>query len=103
MNESGPLAERIATAEADIHNIFHQLDSIKQEMKDIHRLAISVELIATKTQTIESKVDDIGNRLTEVESEPAKSFSHYKQVLIGAAITGGISLILAAFFGLILK
>ncbi len=103
MNDSGTLAERVATAEADINNIFHQLDNVKQEMKDIHRLATSVELIATKTQNIESKVDGIGERLKEVESEPGKNFSYYKHTIIGAAITGGISLILAAFFGLILK
>ena len=37
------IAERIATLEANNANIFHQLDEIKTDVKDIRRLTVAVE------------------------------------------------------------
>ena len=95
--------ERLAKLEADDKNIFHQLSEIKEEVKDIRRLTLAVEQIAVKTESIYSKVDDMGNRLLVVEREPAESFMHYKKLVVGAVITAAVSSVLANIFSLILK
>ncbi len=95
--------ERLAKLEADDKNIFHQLSEIKEEVKDIRRLTNAVEKIAQKTESIDSKVDDMGNRLLVVEREPAESFSHYKKLIIGAILTAAVSSVLANILSLVMK
>lgn len=95
--------ERLAKLEADDRNIFHQLSEIKEEVKDIRRLTHAVEQIAVKTESIDSKVDDMGRRLLVVEREPAESFSHYKKLIIGAIITATLSTVLANILSLVMK
>jgi len=70
--------ERLAKLEADEKNIFHQLTEIKEEVKDIRRLTLAVEKIAVKTESIDSKVDEMGTRISAVEREPTDDFKHYK-------------------------
>lgn len=95
--------ERLAKLEADDKNIFHQLSEIKEEVKDIRRLTLAVEQIAMKTDSIDSKVDNMGSRLLVVEREPAESFLHYKKLIVGAIITTALSSVLVNILSLILK
>ncbi len=97
------LSERIAKLEADDKNIFHQLSEIKDEVKDIRRLTAAVEKIALKTESIDSKVDDMGSRLLAVESEPTESFKHYKRLVLGNILTATVSAACAAILALIIK
>ena len=95
--------ERLAKLEADDKNIFHQLSEIKEEVKDIRRLTVAVEQIAIKTESIYSKVDDMGSRLLVVEREPAESFMHFKKLIVGAVITATVSSVLANILSVIIK
>jgi len=95
--------ERLARLEADEKNIFHQLSEIKDEVKDIRRLTNAVEKIAVKTESIDSKVDDMGARISAVEKEPAENFSHYKRLIAGAVISAAISSIVVAILALIMQ
>ena len=95
--------ERVARLEADEKNIFHQLSEIKDEVKDIRRLTAAVEKIAVKTESIDTKVDEMGSRISAVEKEPAQSFVHYKRLMTGSVITAVISAICAAILALIIK
>lgn len=97
------LHERVATAEADIKNLFHQTKELKNEVNDIHKLTTSVELIAKQTVDINKKVDGIDKRLDTVEKAPAEDLKHYKRIIISCIITGVISLIIGAIGALILK
>lgn len=97
------LHERVARLEADEKTIFHQLTEIKDEVKDIRRLTAAVEKIAIKTESIDSKVDDMGARISAVEKEPAQNFLHYKRLASGSIITAVISAVCAAILALIMK
>lgn len=95
--------ERVARLEADEKNIFHQLTEIKDEVKDIRRLTNAVEKIAVKTESIDSKVDDMGEKIFVLENKPAADFVHYKRLIIGAAATALVSTVAVALFSLIIK
>ncbi len=96
-------AERLAKLEADGKNIFHQLDEIKNEVRDIRRLTSAVEKIAVKTDDTAQRVADISERLECVEQTPAEDFKYYKRSLLSSLATGIIGLILGAVFSLIIK
>lgn len=95
--------ERMATAEANIKNLFHQATELKKEVDDIHKLTTSVELIAKQTVDINKKIDGIDKRLDTVEKAPADDFKHYKRAIISCIITGVVSAVLGAVIALILK
>ncbi|MBQ7800007.1 MAG: hypothetical protein IJ370_05900 [Oscillospiraceae bacterium] len=97
------LHERVAKLEADEKNIFHQLSEIKDEVKDIRRLTNAVERIALKTDSIDSKVDEMGTRISAVESEPSDSFKHYKRLIAGAVISAAVSSLVVAILALIMQ
>lgn len=95
--------ERLARLEADEKNIFHQLSEIKEEVRDIRRLTNAVEKIAVKTDSIDSKVDEMGVRISAVEREPTDELKHYKKLVVGALITAVTSTITVAILALIMK
>lgn len=95
--------ERLARLEADEKNIFHQLSEIKDEVKDIRRLTNAVEQIALKMESIYTKVDEMGGRITEVEGQPLADFIHLKRVIISAVITSALSTVTVAILALIMK
>ncbi len=97
------LYERVAKLEADEKNIFHQLTEIKDEVKDIRRLTNAVEKIAVKTESIDSKVDDMGARISAVEREPSDSFNHYKRLIVGAVISAAVSSLVVAILALVMQ
>lgn len=97
------VSERIARLEANDSNIFHQLDEIKAEVKDIHKLTTAVEKIAVQTENTAKKVDAISSRLDSVERTPAEDLRHYRRVIATAVLTGIIGAVLGAFFALIIR
>ncbi len=96
-------AERLAKLEADDKNIFHQLDEIKEEVRDIKKLTVAVEKIAIQTEHTAQKVAGISERLECVEQTPVEDFKYYKRSLLSSLATGIIGLILGAVFSLIIK
>ena len=94
--------ERIAKLEANDANIFHQLDEIKEDVKDIHRLTSAVEKIALRTESIEKKVDGLDGRIGSIEAEPGQNWRHYKRLVIGCILTGAVGAILGAILTMII-
>lgn len=92
--------ERIAKLEANDETIFHQINELKKEAKTLNSLATSVEVIATKMNNVDEKIDniacgqkDIVKRIETVEREPSEELKHYKRKLIDvflSVIGGGI-------------
>ena len=97
------LSGRISTLEANERNIFHQLDEIKGDVRDIRRLTAAVEKVAMQTENTAKKVDSIDKRLAFVEQTPAEDMRYYKRLIIGCITTGIIGAILGAAAALILK
>ena len=54
--------ERLSTLEADDKTLFHQIDELKEEVRDIRRLTIAIEKIAGKVDNIGLKVDNVDNK-----------------------------------------
>lgn len=97
------LNERVSYLEAQDKNIFHQLDEIKEDVRDIKRLTVSVERIALQTKSTSEQVVGINERLYNLEQAPAEEAKYYKRVIINCIVTGVISLILGAVLSLIIK
>lgn len=97
------ILERLATCESNDKNIFHQLDEIKEDVRDIKRLTVAVERIALQTKSTNEQVVGINERLDNLEQAPAEEAKYYKRVIISCIITGVISLILGAVLSLIIK
>lgn len=97
------LNERVSYLEAQNKNIFHQLDEIKEDVRDIKRLTVAVERIALQTKSTSEQVVGINERLDNLEQAPAEEAKHYKRVIISCIVTGVISLILGAVLSLIIK
>ena len=97
------LNERVSYLEAQDKNIFHQLNEIKEDVRDIKRLTVAVERIALQTKSTSEQVAGINERLDNLEQAPAEESKYYKRVIISCIITGVISLILGAVLSLIIK
>jgi chromosome condensin MukBEF ATPase and DNA-binding subunit MukB len=98
-----PIEEKIATHDANIKSIFHQIDDVKSEIKAIHKLATSIELLAQKMNSVDEKVDNIDDRLDAIEKKDSEDIRYYKRTTISCIITGVITAILGAVFALIIK
>ena len=86
--------ERISTLEADDKTLFHQIDELKEEVRDIRRLTIAIEKIAGKVDNIGLKVDNVDNkvngideRLQTVEHVPATNWNKFKQAIISSIVS----------------
>ena len=99
----GDFSERLAILEAEDKNIFHQLDEIKSEVKDIRRLTAAVEKMAEQMKNPSCKVDAIDRRLNCVENAPAEDFKNYKQIIINCIITGILGAVIGAVLAMIIK
>lgn len=97
------LNERVASLEAQDKNIFHQLDEIKEEVRDIRRLTVAVEKVAEQTRLTAEQVSGINDRLDTLEHAPVEQAEYYKRTIWSCIITGVISILIGAFFTLIIK
>lgn len=95
--------ERIAALEADIRNIFHQLDGLKESVGDLHRLTTAVEKLATQGASTAKAVEKIDRRLAVVERMPGEEAQHYRRLIIGAICSGIIGALIGAAMGVILR
>lgn len=95
--------ERLSALETNEKNIFHQLDEIKQEQKDQRQLIVVVEQIASKTNVIAGKVNQIDERMTNLEQEPARAFKKYKETIFTSIITLIIGAVVGGLLALLLK
>lgn len=100
--DSIEINERVAMLEANEHTIFHHIDEMRSEIKDLRRLTVAVEKLAAGQSTANQKLDDISHRLTIVEGEPASDFKHYKRLIIGCLLTTTCSVLLAAILAVVI-
>ena len=94
--ENTELNERVAALEANEHTIFHQIDEMRSEIKDLRHLTAAVEKLAAGQGVANQKLDSIGRRLLRVENEPVDDFKHYKRLIVGCLLTTTLSAVLAA-------
>ena len=93
----------IATLQANDKNMFAQISEVKEEVKVLNRLVVSVERIAAQTESTAKKVDNIDTRLEKIESEPKSQLVNLKNAITSAVVTGVLGAIIGAVLALILK
>ena len=97
------IAERVARLEENEITVFKRLDEHRDQIKDITRLTIAVEKIASKTENISAKVNAIDDRLNAIERRPAKKWEKAKETIWTAILTGVLGAILGAVLALLFK
>lgn len=84
-----------ARIEEQIKSIFKRLDEQKQMIESIHKLATSVELLASAQKSTEKKVDALTHEVEEIKYKPAKRWD-----LVITALISAVMAFLLAEFGL---
>lgn len=102
--------ERLSTLEANDKTLFHQLDELKEDVRDIRRLTIAIEKIAGKVDNIGLKVDNVDNkvngideRLQTVEHVPVTNWNKLKQAIISSIVSVVVGGLLGALIALVIK
>ena len=89
MDNEAELRERIATLEQDKRSVHHRLDNLES-------LTESVHIIATETKAMRSDVNDITQRVEEIERRPSRRY----ETVITAVITAVIGIVVGHFIKL---
>lgn len=86
---------QIASVEARCKSNSHRIDELEADNKALHQLATSVEVLATKQETIEENVNEIKNDVKSLKAIPASRWEAVVKGVITALIAGLIGFALA--------
>lgn len=81
------IAVKIEGHEHEIKSLKHRMEAQEEESKSIQQLALSVEKIALSTEHIMQEQKKQGERLEQLEREPAEAHKKIKMAVITAAIS----------------
>lgn len=85
---------RLTDAESRCKSNTHRQDKLEESTEAINRLATSVEVMATKQDTMGESVERLETKVDTLESKPAKRWDKLISSLIGAL--GGAFLVWVA-------
>lgn len=86
---------QIASIEARCKSNTHRIDEIEADNKALHQLATSVEVLATKQETIEANVNEIKDDVKSLKALPGSRWEAVVKGVITALIAGLIGFALA--------
>ena len=86
---------QIASVEARCKSNSHRIDELEADNKALHQLATSVEVLATKQETIEENVNEIKADVKSLKAIPASRWEAVVKGVITALIAGLIGFALA--------
>ena len=86
---------QIASVEARCKSNSHRIDDLEADNKALHQLATSVEVLATKQETIEENVNEIKADVKSLKAIPASRWEAVVKGVITALIAGLIGFALA--------
>lgn len=92
MEDTTDLREKVAHLEEREKSNTHRINNLEEKVENIHELASSVKLLASETKAMREDVNNMDNRLKEVEEKPAKNWDKVITTIIGTtvgAIAGG--------------
>ena len=87
------MAVKLAETEARSKSNTHRIDKLEQSTEAINRLATSVEVMATKQDTMNDNLDKIAGEVEQIEAEPGKRWKSVVEkvtLLVVAAVVGYI-------------
>ena len=79
----------VASIEARCKSNTHRIDDLEADNKALHKLATSVEVLATKQDTIESTVQEIKTDVKELKAVPGSKWEALVKTIL-TALAGGL-------------
>lgn len=91
----------VAALDARCKSNQHRIDELEADNKALHQLATSVEVLATKQETIESNVNEIKNDVKTLKALPGSRWEGLTKAVVTAIVSGlvGYALALAGLGG----
>ena len=86
---------QIASVEARCKSNSHRIDELEADNRALHQLATSVEVLATKQETIEENVNEIKADVKSLKALPGSRWEAVVKGVIAALIAGLIGFALA--------
>ena len=92
---------KIAEIEARSKSNTHRINDLEEDNRALHQLATSVEVLATKQETIESNVNEIKADVKTLKALPASRWEGLIKAVVTAIVSGlvGYALALAGLGG----
>ena len=92
---------QIASLDARCKSNTHRINDLETDNKALHQLATSVEVLATKQETIESNVNEIKADVKTLKALPASRWEGLIKAAVTAIVSGlvGYALALAGLGG----
>lgn len=79
----------VASIEARCKSNTHRIDDLEEDNRALHQLATSVEVLATKQDTIESTVQEIKTDVKELKAVPGSKWEALVKTIL-TALAGGL-------------
>ena len=86
---------KIAEIEARSKSNAHRIDDLEADNKALHQLATSVEVLATKQETIEANVTEIKEDVKSLKALPAGRWEALIKAVLTAVVAGLVGFALA--------
>lgn len=101
--EEKELIERLVQVEQRSKSNTKRIDEHDEKLEDIHDLTYAVKELANETKLMREDVNNLNNRVANIESEPAKEYKDIKKNVRNQIISFVVGVILTAIGALILK
>ena len=96
------IAVALTEARKDIGSLKHRVEDLEELTHSINELAVSVKELATQVSNNNSRMDSyerslnsLGERIGELEKNPAKKWENLSSVIVTALVSGVIGFILS--------
>lgn len=86
---------QIASLDARCKSNTHRINDLETDNKALHQLATSVEVLATKQETIESNVNEIKNDVKALKAVPAGRWEGFIKAAVTAVVAALVGWALA--------
>lgn len=73
------LREKVAHLEEREKSNTHRIGNLEEKVEDIHELASSVKLLASETKAMREDVNNMNDRLQQLEEKPLKEYEDTKK------------------------
>ena len=86
---------QIASLDARCKSNTHRIDELEADNKALHQLATSVEVLATKQETIEESVNEIKTDVKALKALPASRWEGFIKAAVTAVVAALVGWALA--------
>lgn len=101
--EDKELIERLVQVEQRSKSNTKRIDEHDEKLEDIHDLTYAVKELANETKLMREDVNNLNNRVANIESEPAKEYKDIKKNMRNQIITFILGAILSGIGVMIFK